>query len=115
MYDDHSNMFFEFYHRWREPTRKWLSQTQEINFWKTLEERPTTSNYNHEKGSENDVEWSEDQKFPHVAERLGYPIFATEPIEKIFGIERAPAHPGYQFQPFVQTPPMEPDPTLSFE
>ena len=29
-------------------------------------------------------------------------------------MERAPAHPGYQFQPFVQTPAMEPDPTLSF-
>jgi hypothetical protein len=24
-----------------------------------------------------------------------------EPIEKILGFERAPAHPGYQFQPFV--------------
>lgn len=30
-------------------------------------------------------------------------------------MERAPAHPGYQFQPFVQTPSMNPDPTLSFD
>lgn len=33
----------------------------------------------------------------------------------MLGIERAPAHPGYQFQPFVQTPSMDPDPTLNFE
>lgn len=38
-----------------------------------------------------------------------------EPIERIIGLERAPAHPGYQFQPFVQTPPMEPDADLNFE
>jgi hypothetical protein len=50
-----------------------------------------------------------------VADRLGYPILREEPIERITGIERAPAHPGYQWQPFVQTPSMEPDPTLSFK
>jgi hypothetical protein len=50
-----------------------------------------------------------------VAQRLGYPILKEEPIERIFGIERAPAHPGYQFQPFVQTPSMEPDSDLSFK
>jgi hypothetical protein len=50
-----------------------------------------------------------------VADRLGYPILREEPIERIFGIERAPAHPGYQFQPFVQTPAMEPDANLSFK
>lgn len=50
-----------------------------------------------------------------MADRLGYPILREEPIERILGIERAPAHPGYQFQPFVQTPSMDPDPTLCFE
>lgn len=38
-----------------------------------------------------------------------------EPIERIIGLERSPANPGYQFQPFVQTPPMEPDADLNFE
>lgn len=109
------NKHFEFYHRWREPTRTWFSQTQEINHKKTLAERPTTANYDHDKGSKYEVEWREDQKFPHVATRLGYPILREEPIERIVGLERAPAHPGYQFQPFVQTPSMDPDPTLSFE
>jgi hypothetical protein len=42
-------------------------------------------------------------------------MLRTEPIEAILGFERAPAHPGYQFQPFVQTPSMDPDPTLNFE
>ena len=108
-------MFFDFYHRWREPTRTWFSQTQEINHQKTLDARPHAHHYDHDKGTEFDVEWTEEQKFPHVADRLGYPILREEPIERILGIERAPAHPGYQFQPFVQTPSMDPDPTLSFE
>ena len=110
-----NNMFFDFYHRWREPTRTWFSQTQEINHKETLANRPHAHHYDHDKGSEFDVEWTEDQKFPHVADRLGFPILREEPIERILGIERAPAHPGYQFQPFVQTPSMDPDPTLSFE
>jgi len=110
-----NNMFFEFYHRWREPTRTWMSQTQEIDFQKEIDALPTTDHYDHEKGSKYDVEWTEDQKFPHVANRLGYPILREEPIERILGIERAPAHPGYQFQPFVQTPSLDPDPTLNFQ
>ena len=109
------NINFEFYHRWREPTRTWFSQTQEINYKKALEDRATTSHYDHDRGDKWEVEWRDDQKFPHQASRLGYPILREEPIERIIGIERAPAHPGYQFQPFVQTPSMDPDPTLSFE
>jgi hypothetical protein len=92
---DLNNMFFDFYHRWREPTRTWFSQTQEINHAKTLAERPHAHHYDHDKGTEFDVEWTEEQKFPHVADRLGYPILREEPIERILGIERAPAHPGY--------------------
>ncbi len=94
--DEHlNNLFFEYYHRWREPTRTWFSQTQEIDHLETLKNRPTTHHYDHDKGSKYDVEWTEDQKFPHVADRLGYPLFREDPIERIFGIERAPAHPGY--------------------
>jgi hypothetical protein len=114
--NDHlNNMFFEYYHRWREPTRTWFSQTQELDHLETLKNRPKAHHYDHDKGSKYDVEWTEDQKFPHVADRLGYPILREEPIEKILGFERAPAHPGYQFQPFVQTPSMDPDPTLNFQ
>ena len=54
------NKYFEFYHRWREPTRTWFSQTREINFKKALEARPTTDKYDHDKGSKYDVEWTDD-------------------------------------------------------
>lgn len=108
------NQVFEYYHRWREPTRTWRSQTQEIDF--EAEKAALPKNHHaHAPQSKYDVAWTEDQKFPHVADRLGYPILSEEPIEKIFGIERAPAHPGFQFQPFVQTPSFDPDPTLNFE
>lgn len=42
-------------------------------------------------------------------------MFGEDPIERILGWERSFAHPSYQLQAFVQTPSMEPDPTLSFE
>jgi hypothetical protein len=114
--EDHlQNEFFEYYHRWREPTRTWFSQTQEINWQETLKNREQAHHYNHDAGHKWEVEWTDAQKFPHVADRLGYPILREEPIERILGFERAPAHPGYQFQPFIQTPSMDPDPTLSFE
>lgn len=53
-------MHFEFYHRWREPTRKWFSQTQELNHWERLKNRPTTSHYDHDKGTKYEIEWRED-------------------------------------------------------
>ena len=87
----------------------------ELNFQEQLKNRATTTHYDHDKGTKYDVEWTDEQKFPHVANRLGYPILKEEPIERIFGIERAPAHPGYQLQPFVQTPAMEPDADISFK
>jgi len=62
-----------------------------------------------------DVEWTNEQKFPHVATRLGHPLFMQEPIEQIMGLERLLAMPGHQLQPFCQTPNMEPDEDLEFE
>ena len=109
------NKFFEFYHRWREPTRTWKSQTQEIDYQKELDALPVNHHPDHRATTHNDVEWRSEQKFPHVANRKGYPIMAESPLEKITGIERAPAHPSYQLQAFVQTPSMDPDPTLNFE
>lgn len=88
-----NNMFFEHYHRWREPTRELFDA--EKRFAEALKNQPTTDHYDHDKGTKYDVDWTEDQKFPHVATRLGFPIMREEPIERIFGIERAPAHPGY--------------------
>jgi hypothetical protein len=94
-----NNMFFEHYHRWREPTRELLDV--EIRFQEALRNQPTTDHYDHDKGTPYDVDWTEEQKFPHVATRLGFPILREEPIERILGLERSMANPGYQFQPFV--------------
>jgi len=88
-----NNMFFEHYHRWREPTRAELDI--EKKWKKQLADRPTTHHYDHDKGEKYDVEWTEDQKFPHVATRLGFPMLREEPIERIIGFERAPANPCY--------------------
>jgi len=110
------NKFFEYYHRWREPTRTWRSQTQEIDHEKLLSELPHDDDHHDDRAlTQYEVEWTEDQKFPHVANRLGYPILAEDPLERIVGLERAPAHPSYQLQAFVQTPSIDPDPTLNFE
>lgn len=106
-------MFFEYFHRWREPARP--QYLVEKRFQEELAARPTTDHYDHDKGSKYNVEWTEDQKFPHVATRLGFPTLREEPLERIIGFERSPAHPGYQFQPFVQTPAMEPDASLNLE
>lgn len=115
-FDEHlNNRFFEYYHRWREPTRTWFSQTQELNFQDAKRNAPSTSHYDHGRGTKYDVEWTDSQKFPHVANRLGYPILKEEPIERILGLERAPAHPQYQNQPFVQTPSMSPHEDLNFK
>ena len=88
-----NNMFFEHYHRWREPTREKLAI--ELKWAEALRNRETTHHYDHDKGTKYDVEWSDDQKFPHVATRLGMPMLREEPIERILGLERAPANPGY--------------------
>lgn len=66
----------------------------ELNFAEQLRNRPTTHHYDHDKGTKYDVEWTEDQKFPHVATRLGFPDFREEPIERIVGFERTAANPG---------------------
>ena len=110
------NKFIEYYHHWREPDKnKWRSQTQEIDFQKEKDALPVNPHPDPRAFHKNEVEWKDEEKFPHVANRLGYPIMAETPFEKISGFERAPAHPSYQLQAFVQTPSMDPDPTLNFE
>lgn len=113
---DLEEKFFEFYHRFRADSKKdiWRSQTQDIDFEAEKAALPI-NDHPDDRGTINDVEWTNDQKFPHVANRLGYPEFGISPFEKIIGFEHALSHPSYQFQPFVQTPSIDPDPTLNFE
>jgi len=107
-----NNKFFDMYHRFNEPSKLDMKLMGQLNALK--ESQPTTDHWD-DRGTKYDVEWTEDQKFPHVATRLGYPELREEPIERILGWERAQAHPGYQFQPFVQTPSLSPDPSVNFE
>ena len=107
------NKFIEHYHRWREPPK--IFEYFEKKLEAERSNLPTTDHYEHGKGTKYDVEWTDDMKFPHVATRLGFPQLCESPIERILGLERAQAHPGYQLQPFVQTPSMDPDSTLNFE
>lgn len=109
------NKFFEFYHRYREPGRTWKSKTQQLDHEKLLASLPEDHHPDPRKISQHEIEFTEAEKFPHVANRKGYPIMAEEPFERILGLERLYAHPSYQIQPFVQTPSMDPDPTLNFE
>ena len=68
------NKFFDYYHRWREPTRTWRSQTQEIDHENLLASLPEDPHPDSRKLTKHEIEWTEDQKFPHVANRKGYPI-----------------------------------------
>jgi hypothetical protein len=51
-------MFFEHYHRWREPGKELWDI--ELRFQEALRNRPTTSHYDHDKGTKYDVDWTED-------------------------------------------------------
>lgn len=53
-----NNMFWEHYHRWREP-RKELWDI-ELRFQEALRNQPTTSHYDHDKGTKYDVDWTEE-------------------------------------------------------
>lgn len=53
-----NNMFFEHYHRWREPTRELLDV--EKRWQEALKNQPTTDHYDHDKGTKYDVDWTED-------------------------------------------------------
>lgn len=88
-----NNMFFEHFHRWREPPRTDL--TVKLRFEEQLKNRPTTDHYDHDKGVKYDIEWTEDMKFPHVASRLGFPEFKEVPFERIVGLERLAVNPGF--------------------
>jgi hypothetical protein len=112
-HETYSNKFHDYFHRFHERPRDFIPQCDKDleNFQNSqpITDHPT------DWGTIHDVEWTESQKFPHVADRLGYPIMKQGVTESIFGVEYAPCHPGYQFQPFVQTPSMDPDPTLNFD
>ena len=60
-----------------------------------MDSRPVNKNYHKDKGYKFDVELKYDEKFPHVADRLGYPEILGTPIERLLRLEGEIYHPNY--------------------
>ena len=73
-----------------------------------------TDEFHHDKGSKFDVVRALEEKYPHVADRLGHPEIFPTPLETLLRLERPLAHPGYLDQPFVRIPSAEPDKSVDF-
>ena len=75
---------------------------------------PVTDHFHPDKGYKFDVETPYDERYPHVADRLGHPEIFLNPIESLLRIETDMAHPAHLDQPFIQTPRAEPNADLDF-
>ena len=103
--------------------KRWIAQTiiprqktkYEVDFADAQFRRPVNKTFHPDKGSKFDIITPYDQRFPHVADRLGHPEFLANPIQRLLRLESDIYHPVYNDQPFVQTPPSEPDASLNFE
>lgn len=105
---------------------KWLNQTifypkyekmthYDVEWSKELETRPVTRNFHPDKGYKYDVPVPFNEKWPHVADRMGYPEILGDPWERFLRLEGDIYHPNYLDQPFVQIPTADPHPSLNFE
>lgn len=105
---------------------RWLSQTVfipkyakvhnvDVEWPEELENRPVNPDYHKDKGYKYDVETPYEERFPHVADRRGYPEILGTPMERLLRLEGDIYHPVYLDQPFVQIPNPEPHPSLNFE
>jgi len=94
---------------------KYSPVSSDLEWQKELENRPVTHNYHPEKGYKYDVEVPWNQRFPHVADRRGYPEILGTPWERLLRLEGEIFHPTYLDQPFVQIPTSDPHESLNFE
>jgi len=87
-----------------------------ITEWKKeLANRPVNKHFHDDKGYKYDVEVPYNERYPHVADRLGYPEIMGTPMERLLKLEGEIYHPLYLDQPFVHVPPPEPSSDLNFE
>lgn len=93
---------------------KTIKFSNEIEWEKMQEDRPATRNYHVDKGYKFDVEVPYDQRYPHVADRLGHPEIFLNPVASLLRLEDDISHPGNLDLAFVQTPKAEPDADLDF-
>jgi len=111
-------MFFDNSRRWTDqtPFHPKLTKPSNILEWeKERLERPVTKKFHPDKGYKYDILTPENKRFPHVADRFGYPEIMGTPLERLLRLEGDIYHPVYLDQPFVKVPSPEPDPTLDFE
>lgn len=94
---------------------KYARMSHILEWEKELENRPVNPDYHQDKGYKFDVATPYEQRFPHVADRLGYPETLGSPTERLFRLESDIYHPAYLDQPFVQIPSTDPHPSLNFE
>jgi len=79
-----------------------------------VDSRPVNPHFHKDKGFKWDVTTPYEQRYPHVADRLGYPEFLGDDVDRLFKLENEMIHPNYLDQPFVQTPPINADSSLNF-
>jgi hypothetical protein len=85
-----------------------------IDLEEEIAQRPVTDHFHPEKGYKFDVRVALEDRYPHVADRLGHPEIFPTPIETLLRIERALCHPGYLDQPFIKIPSAEPNAEVDF-
>jgi hypothetical protein len=105
--------------------KRWINQTvyfpkhtvmtSDVEWHKELINRQVTKNFHPDKGYKYDIEVPADQRFPHVADRFGYPEIMGTPFERLMRLEGDIYHPVYLDQPFINVPSPEPHPSLNFE
>ena len=96
-------------------TPKHSVDTSNLRQWQQeVENRPVNDHFHHDKGFKYDVTTPYEQRYPHVADRLGYPEFLGDNFDRLFRLEDEKVHPNYLDQPFVQTPPINPSSELNF-
>lgn len=94
---------------------KWVNELSNMKQWQQeVENRPVNDHFHPDKGYKFDVFIPYEERHPHVADRLGYPEFLGNDIDRLLRMENEAYHPNFLDQPFVQTPPIHPDSTLNF-
>ena len=119
--NDDEKFFDEHYNnkdRWENQTvfyPKFAPIKSDLEWQREVENRPVNKHFHPEKGYKYDVETPWDQRYPHVADRRGYPEILGTPFERLMRLEGEIYHPTYLDQPFVQVPTSDPHPSLNFE
>lgn len=96
-------------------TNKFALEPSNIRQWQQeVDNRPVNPHFHKDKGFKWDVTTPYEQRYPHVADRLGYPEFLGDDVDRLFRLENEMVHPNYLDQPFVQTPPINADSSLDY-